>query len=102
MRETSQAKLYREVELTLSTDKGEGVGAPYGSLRLAPVVDETSRPKQQLPRQFVSFTFYRARPEWRILNADEKERGKQEFINAFEEYRRDLLIHTYSLVGLRT
>ncbi len=86
----------------MSTDKGEGGGAPYGSLRLAPVVDETIRPKPQLPRQFVSFTFYRARPEWRMLNDDEKEKGKQEFINAVEGFRRDLLIHAYSLVGLRT
>ena len=86
----------------MSTDKGEGGGAPYGSLRLAPVADETIRPKPQLPRQFVSFTFYRARPEWRTLSEDEKEKGKQEFIKAVKEFRSDLLIHTYSLVGLRT
>ncbi|HEX8890670.1 MAG TPA: chlorite dismutase family protein [Pyrinomonadaceae bacterium] len=86
----------------MSTDKGQGGGAPYGSLRLAPIVDETIRPKPQLPRQFVSFTFYRARPEWRALREDEKEQGKLEFIKAVEEFRRDLLIHTYSLVGLRT
>jgi len=86
----------------MSTEKEDGSGAPYGTLRLAPSVDETIRPKPQLPRQFVSFTFYRARPEWRALSDDEKEKGKQEFMNALEEFRRDLLIHTYSLVGLRT
>ena len=86
----------------MSTEKGEGGGAPYGSLRLAPNVDETIRPKPLLPRQYVSFTFYRARPEWRVLNEDEKEKGKLEFIKAFEEFQRDLLMHTYSLVGLRT
>ena len=86
----------------MSTDKEQGGGAPYGSLSLAPVVDETIRPKTQLPRQFVSFAFYRARPEWRALSEDEKEKGKLEFIKTVEEFRRDLLIHTYSLVGLRT
>lgn len=86
----------------MSTDKGEGGGVPYGSLRLAPNADEGIRPKPTLPRQFVSFTFYRARPEWRLLDEREREQGRQEFINAVEEFRRELLIHTYSLVGLRT
>jgi chlorite dismutase len=86
----------------MSTDQEQGGNLPYGSLRLAPSADETVRPKPQLPRQFVSFTFYRARPEWRILSEREREQGKQEFINAVEEFRRELLIHTYSLVGLRT
>jgi chlorite dismutase len=86
----------------MSTDKGEGGNVPYGSLRLAPNADETIRPKPQLPRQFVSFTFYRARPEWRMLDERVRDEGKQEFINAVEEFRRELMIHTYSLVGLRT
>jgi chlorite dismutase len=85
----------------MSTDKEDGSNVPYGSLRLAPNTEETTRPKQQLPRQFVSFIFYRARPEWRILDEREKEQGKQEFINAVEEFRGKLLIHAYSLVGLR-
>jgi chlorite dismutase len=86
----------------MSTDKGEGGNVPYGSLRLAPNADETIRPKPQLPRQFVSFTFYRARPEWRMLDERVRDEGKREFINAVEEFRRELMIHTYSLVGLRT
>jgi chlorite dismutase len=87
----------------MSTEKGEGDGgAPYGSLRLAPNADETIRPKPLLPRQFVSFTFYRARPEWRMLDEEVKEQARGEFINAFEGFQRELLVHTYSLVGLRT
>ena len=86
----------------MSTDKGEGGNVPYGSLRLAPNADETIRPKPQLLRQFVSFTFYRARPEWRMLDERVRDEGKREFINAVEEFRRELMIHTYSLVGLRT
>lgn len=85
----------------MSTDKTSG-NAPYGSLRLAPTADETIGPRPKLPRQFVSFTFYRARPEWRLLDATEKEQGKQEFAEVIESFKRELLIHTYSLVGLRT
>lgn len=86
----------------MSTDKGPGGGVPYGSLRLAPNADETIGPKTLLPRQFVSFTFYRARPEWRLLDEGERQKGRTEFAGVVEEFQRDLLIHTYSLVGLRT
>jgi chlorite dismutase len=87
----------------MSTEKGEGgAGAPYGSLRLAPNADETLSARPKLPRQFVSFTFYRARPEWRMLSEEEKEEARQEFAHAVDGFRRELLIHTYSLVGLRT
>ena len=86
----------------MSTEKEQGGSATYGSLRLASTVDETARPRPKLPRQFVNFTFYRARPEWRQLDENEKKRAREEFANVVEEFRRELLIHTYSLVGLRT
>ncbi len=77
--------------------------AERGSLRLAPATDER-QPHQHLPmpRQFVNFTFYRARPEWRMLDTGAKERGRLEFTEALEEFHGELLIHPYSLVGLRT
>lgn len=86
----------------MSTTEDESKNAVYGSLRLAPTTDETLQPKSRLPRQFVSFTFHRMRPEWRLLDESVKEEARQEFINALEEFKRELLIHTYSLVGLRT
>ena len=58
--------------------------------------------KATLPRQFVTFTFYRARPEWRALGAEEKEAAKRELVELFDSFRKDLLIHTYSIVGLRS
>jgi chlorite dismutase len=58
--------------------------------------------KQQLPRQFVTFTFYKTRPEWRQLSAAEKEEARREFVAAVERYRPGLLIHAYSIVGLRS
>jgi chlorite dismutase len=85
----------------MSTDNVQGNNAGRGSLRLAQASDESIESKPKLPRQFVSFTFYRARPEWRLLDEKARAQGTQEFIEAVEGYRRELLIHTYSLVGLR-
>src|SRR6266446_3783398 len=75
---------------------------PRGSLRLAPNVDELEEHKRKIPRQYVNFTFYRARPEWRMLDEGEKASCKQEFARTVDDFRSDLLIHTYSTVGLRT
>lgn len=85
----------------MSTDKENG-GALRGSLRLAPNSDEMEEQKTKLPRQFVNFTFYHARPEWRLLSDADKQRCKKEFANTFDEFRKRLLIHSYSTVGLRT
>lgn len=73
-----------------------------GSLRLADNFHEVEEPKSAMPRQFVNFTFYHARPEWRLLDATEKARAKEEFVRVFDEFRRELLMHTYSIVGLRS
>jgi chlorite dismutase len=75
-------------------------------LRLAKNTEDRLQQQQpqHLPiqRQFVNFTFYRVRPEWRLLDRDVKERGRQEFAKVVGSFTRDLLINTYSLVGLRT
>src|SRR2546425_5894094 len=84
----------------MATDKDQG-GATRGSLRLAPNCIELEEHKRKLPRQFVNFTFYRARPEWRLLSEDEKGHCKQSFITAVDDFWRNLLIYTYSTVGLR-
>ena len=75
-----------------------------GSLRLADKGEraEEEQPKQALPRQFVTFTFYRARPEWRMLDRETRESGKREFLQAVDEYRKELLMNSYSIVGLRS
>src|ERR687885_1838595 len=84
--------------IAMSTDSTQTPNPARGSLRLAGSADEEEDRRPKLPRQFVNFTFYRARPEWRMLDKQERERGKQEFIETVDEFRRDLLIHTYSLV----
>jgi len=85
----------------MSTDKDQG-SATRGSLRLAPSCAELEELKTKLPRQFVNFTFYRARPEWRLLDEKHKQQCREEFVATVAEFRPQLLIHTYSTVGLRT
>src|SRR5207253_7441699 len=85
----------------MSIERDQTNNSTRGSLRLAPNVEELEEHKRKLPRQFVNFTFYRARPEWRLLSEDDKTRCKQSFIDAVDDFRSNLLIHTYSTVGLR-
>jgi len=73
-----------------------------GSLRLAPNVEELEEHKRKLPRQFVNFTFYRARPEWRLLADEDKRNCKRSFVESVDDFRCRLLIQSYSTVGLRT
>ena len=85
----------------MSSDK-ESNSATRGSLRLAPAYAEIEREKAKLPRQFVNFTFYHARPEWRLLSNDDKQRCREEFVKTVDDFRSSLLIHSYSTIGLRT
>ena len=88
----------------MSTEKESTTGKH--SLRLADkgAKGEAEEPpeKAKLPRQFVTFTFYRARPEWRALGAEEKEAARREFVEVVDSFRKVLLIHSYSIVGLRS
>lgn len=83
----------------MSTEKANNQAR--GSLRLADRTGEAEQPRPALPRQFVNFTFYHVRPEWRFLDEATREAGKQEFADVFETYRRDMLMHAYSITGLR-
>jgi chlorite dismutase len=86
----------------MSSDNVQPPAPPRSSLRLADRDERIEQAKPNLPRQFVNFTFYRVRPEWRLLAEAERERGKREFIEAVEEFRGQLLIHSYSIAGLRS
>ncbi|PWT89679.1 MAG: chlorite dismutase [Blastocatellia bacterium] len=85
----------------MSSDK-DSVNGGRGSLRLAPTSSEIEEQKAKLPRQFVNFTFYRARPEWLLLAEGDKQLCRAEFVKTVEEFRGKLLLHSYSTVGLRT
>ena len=85
----------------MSTDR-EHSNVIRGSLRLASNTVEVEEQKAKLPRQFVNFTFYRARPEWCLSSDGDKQRCSEEFTKTVDEFRGQLLIHTYSTIGLRT
>ena len=61
-----------------------------------PVVNE------QPGGQYVTYTFFKARPEWRRLPIEERTAGKEAFVEVVEEFagRFDAL-HTYSTTGIR-
>ena len=52
-------------------------------------------------RQFVNFAFYKVDPAWRRLSAEERKRGKCQFIDVVKSYQPDMLVIPYSLVGVR-
>ncbi len=54
-----------------------------------------------VPRQYVSFGFYRLDPAWRRLPQPEREAGKKEFKAVVDEYSSQMLILPYTLVGIR-
>lgn len=57
---------------------------------------------EALVRQFVNFRFFRVDPLWRRLSEGEKEKGRKEFLEAAESFRKQgLLLHSYCLVGIR-
>ena len=53
------------------------------------------------PRQFVKYTFYKVRPEWRLLPADVKKKQKAEFAALLHDLEDEVILRTYSLVGIR-
>ncbi len=85
----------------MSTNIAQGEEA-RGALRLSEKDVRKSERKESLPRQFVNFAFYRVRPEWRLLGESEKVESKREFTETVEAQTGELMINTYSLVGLRT
>ena len=52
-------------------------------------------------RQFVKFTFFKVAPEWRRLDAGERERQLDEFRAVVESWQKRNLVRCYSTVGMR-
>lgn len=98
--ELDEQKLFSD-RIFMSSENDQNNTSPRGSLRLAPNIEELEEHKRKLPRQFVNFTFYRARPEWRLLSEEAKRDCKEAFIGSVNDFRPLLLIHSYSTVGLR-
>jgi chlorite dismutase len=67
---------------------------------------ETSVHRQQaqeekLPAQYINYVFFALDPLWRRLPDEERELGKREFMEAAEEHSAEMLLRSFSLMGLR-
>ena len=52
-------------------------------------------------RQYVNFAFYKVDPTWRRLQAEERQKGKCQFLDVVAKWEQDVLVTPYSLVGIR-
>ncbi|BBL78169.1 hypothetical protein RxyAA322_00230 [Rubrobacter xylanophilus] len=62
---------------------------------------QQTAPEEQLPAQYINYVFFKLDPLWRRLPDEERKRGKEEFLRAAEESSENLLLRSYSLMGLR-
>jgi len=64
----------------------------------------SASPQKPVPRQYVSFMFYKLDLAWRRLPLSEREQGKKEFLSVLEEYTKDgqIIVLSYSTVGMRS
>ena len=58
--------------------------------------------EEKLPAQYVNYVFFKLDPVWRRLADEERERGKKEFLAAVEDHVQDMLLRSFSLMGLRS
>jgi chlorite dismutase len=63
---------------------------------------EQTAAEEKLPAQYVSYIFFKLDPIWRRLPEEERERGKKEFLEAVEEHTQEMLLRSFSLMGLRS
>jgi chlorite dismutase len=52
-------------------------------------------------REFLKYTFFKVDSQWRRLPEKDREAGKREFSEAFEEASRQIMVKSYSLLGIR-
>jgi chlorite dismutase len=61
-----------------------------------------SAAQESLPAQYVNYLFFKLDPVWRRLTDEERARGKRQFLEAVEEHGQDMLLRSFSLMGLRS
>ncbi|WP_119066594.1 chlorite dismutase family protein [Rubrobacter indicoceani] len=64
--------------------------------------DPQQAAEQKAPSQYINYIFYKLDPLWRRLPEEEREQGKKEFLEAIETHSSDMLIRSYSMMGLRS
>ena len=53
------------------------------------------------PRQYIKFTFFKVRPEWRLLPEGERRESRETFADVLEQSAETVFTRTYSTVGMR-
>jgi chlorite dismutase len=65
-----------------------------------PVTPKTS--EERIPRQFISFAFYKLDPAWRHLPDEKKAKGRDEWMEVVRRYQENgMIIRSFSLIGIR-
>lgn len=62
---------------------------------------EQAQQEEKLPAQYINYAFFKLDPLWRRLPEEEREGGKREFLAAVEEHSGEMLLRSFSLMGLR-
>jgi chlorite dismutase len=67
---------------------------------------ETELSPKQAPtsttvREFLKYTFFKVDPQWRRLTEKERQAGKQEFSAAYKQASKQIMVKSYSLIGIR-
>jgi len=63
---------------------------------------QQTAPEEGLPAQYVNYVFFKLDPLWRRVSGEEQEAGKREFLEAVEGNSAEMLLRSYSLMGLRS
>src|SRR5215218_4468183 len=58
--------------------------------------------EDSLPAQYVNYLFFKLDPVWRRMGDEEREEGKKEFLAEVEEHSQEMLLRSFSLMGLRS
>jgi chlorite dismutase len=58
--------------------------------------------EESLPAQYVNYVFFKLDPLWRRMGSDEREQGKREFLEAVGGNSGEMLLRSFSLMGLRS
>ena len=53
------------------------------------------------PREFLKYTFYKVRPEWRLVPPEGKKQHKREFVALLHKLEEGVSLRCYSLQGIR-
>ena len=62
---------------------------------------QAAHPGDENRRQYVNFAFYKVDPAWRRQPAEDRKRGKCQFIDVVKSFDSEMMVIPYSLVGIR-